>query len=256
MIGAIIGDIVGSYYEVHRVKTKDFPLLRPESTFTDDTVLSVAVAEHLLTGEDIVDLFHNYVLAYPLAGYGTSFFKWAMMRERKPYKSYGNGAAMRISPVGFAYDDMEEAFKKAEEITVVTHNHPEAVKAAKAVVAAIILGKEGKSKPDIKEFIKREFGYDLERRLDEIRPRYRFDITCQGSVPEAIISFLESTDYVDALRNAISLGGDADTMACIAGGIAQAYYGEVPVFLRKKAMEVLDGRLKSVIKSFCNKFYC
>ncbi len=251
-----MGDIVGSYYEVHRVKTKDFAFFRQESRFTDDTVLTVAVAEHLLTGRDIVELFHNYVLAYPLAGYGTSFFKWAMERSRTPYRSYGNGAAMRISPVGFAYTDLEKAFGKAEEVTTVTHNHPEAIKGAKAVVSAIILSKEGRSKEEIKGFIEREFGYNLSRSLDQIRPGYRFDLSCQGTVPEAIICFLESVDFVDAIRNAVSLGGDADTMACIAGGIAHAYYGGVPEFLKKKAFEILDGRLKSVIKSFCNRFHC
>lgn len=256
MLGAIIGDIVGSYYEIHKIKTKEFPLFRPESRFTDDTVLTIAVAEHILTGKDLIDLFHNYVLSYPLAGYGSSFFKWAMDRSRNPYRSYGNGAAMRISPVGYAYDDLEDALKVAEKITVVTHNHPEAIKAAKAVVTAIILCRKGHEKEEIRDHLERTYGYNLKRSLDQIRPNYKFDTSCQGSVPEAIISFLEAKDFVDAIRNAISLGGDADTMACIAGGIAQAYFGEIPPFMRKKALQILDVNLKAVLISFCKRFHC
>lgn len=256
MLGAIIGDIVGSYYEIHRIKTKEFPLFRPESRFTDDTVLTVAVAEHILTGKDLIDLFHTYVLSYPLAGYGSSFFKWALDRSRVPYRSYGNGAAMRISPVGYAYDDLKEALEMAEKVTSVTHNHPEAIKAAKAVVTAIVLSRKGFEKEEIREQIEKTYGYNLRRSLEEIRPDYTFDTSCQGSVPEAIISFLEAADFVDAIRNAVSLGGDADTMACVAGGIAQAYFGEIPPFMRKKALQILDVNLKAVLISFCKRFNC
>ncbi len=256
MLGAIAGDIIGSYYEVHRIKTKDFKLFLAESTFTDDTVLSVAVAEHILTGRDIVDLFHEYTAMYPLARYGAAFFRWAITKSREPYHSYGNGAAMRISPVGFAFDEWDRVLEIARAITVVTHDHKEAIRGAQATAAAIFLARKGYDKEEIRESIEANFGYDLRRSVEDIRPNYRFDVSCQGSVPESIISFLDSKDFVDAIRNAISLGGDADTMACIAGGIAQAYYGGVPPFIKKKVMQILDGRLKSIVIKFSKRFNC
>jgi ADP-ribosylglycohydrolase len=254
MIGAIAGDIIGSVYEGSGLKTKDFPLFDEHCRFTDDTVLTVAVAEKLLYGGDYVELFHEYFHAYPDAGYGGSFIHWAGSRHRQPYNSWGNGSAMRVSPVGFACESIEEVLAEARRSAEVTHNHPEGIRGAQATAVAVFLARTGRAKPDIKSHIEREFGYDLKERLDDIRGWYRFDVSCQGSVPQSIIAFLESDSYEDAVRNAISLGGDADTMACIAGGIAEAYYGGVPADIRAQAFARLDDRLRGVIEEFSARY--
>jgi ADP-ribosylglycohydrolase len=256
MIGAIAGDIIGSVCESRgkRIKTKDFPLFTGGCRFTDDSVLTVALAEAILTGSRYEQLMKKYYHRYPHAGYGGMFRAWAQSENSRPYNSFGNGAAMRISPVGFAFDTREEVLAKAKLYTGITHNHPEGIKGAQAVAASVFLARTGSSKKEIRQHIEKSFGYDLSRTLDEIRPGYHFDATCQGSVPEAIIAFLESDDYEDAVRNAISLGGDSDTQACITGGIAQAFYGGVPDFIQRKALDLLDEDLRSVTMEFTSRY--
>ena len=254
MLGAIVGDVIGSVHEGAGTKTKDFPLFVADSTFTDDTVLTAAVAEKLLRGGDYVDLFHRYFDAYPTAGFGGTFLRWAGNRRRDPYNSWGNGSAMRVSPVGLAFDTLDEVMRHAEESAAVTHNHPEGVKGAQATAAAVFLARTGTSKDEIKSHVEGTFGYDLGARLDDIRPGYRFDVSCQGSVPQALIAFLESSDYEDAVRNAISLGGDADTMAAVAGAVAEAYYGGVPDAIAVPALERLDVPLRATVAEFTQTF--
>lgn len=250
MIGAIAGDIVGSVHEWAGTKRTDFPLWAPGCRFTDDTVLSVAVAEHLLTGDDLAGLFHAYVRAYPHAGYGRTFVHWAWDGLREPYGSWGNGSAMRVSPVGFAARTRDEAWELAAATAAVTHDHPEGIKGARAVALAIFLAREGHDGDGIRAELERATGYDLGVSLAEIRPRYVFDVSCQGSVPQAIRAFLEAESYEDAVRNAVSLGGDADTQACIAGGIAEAAFGGVPEGVRREALARLDDRMREVVEAF------
>ena len=254
MIGAIAGDIIGSVYEFEGIKSKQFELFRPDCCFTDDTVLTVALAESILTGNDYASLMKAYYRRYPDAGYGGLFRRWARGHKSQPYNSWGNGAAMRISSVGFAFDTLDEVLVRAAEYTAVTHNHMEGIKGAQATAAAIFLAKTGSTKADIKQYTAATFHYDLSRSVDEIRPTYQFNESCQQTVPEAIVCFLESTDFEDAIRNAISLGGDSDTLACITGGIAQAHYG-VPAAIADHAMSILDEDLKEVAARFMSR-YC
>jgi ADP-ribosylglycohydrolase len=228
MLGAIAGDIIGSVYEARPVKTINFELFPSGARFTDDTVLTLATAEALLGDGDYAGAYRRYGRAFPNAGYGGSFFAWLFSEHAGPYHSWGNGAAMRVSPVGFALDTVEDVLTEAAKSAAVTHDHPEGIKGAQATALAVFLARSGESKAKIRSEIQGRFGYDLERSIDAVRPKYGFDVSCQGSVPESLIAFLESTDFESAVRNAVSLGGDADTMACIAGGIAQAFYGAVP----------------------------
>lgn len=250
MLGAIAGDVIGSVHERAGTKTKDFPLFHEDCCVTDDSVLTCAVAEKLLYGVDYVDLFHAYVRDYPAAGYGGTFVRWAMQGRREPYNSWGNGSAMRVSPVGWMFDSLDDVMAEARRSADVTHNHPEGVKGAQAVAVSVFLARTGSGKAAIRAHIERAFGYNLGDRLDDIRAGYRFDVSCQGSVPQSIIAFLESSDFEDAIRNAISLGGDADTMACIAGAIAEPFYGGVPAHIGKVATDKLDGRLRRVLQEF------
>ncbi len=254
MIGAIAGDIIGSIHEWAGTKCKQFVLFGEHCCFTDDTILTIAVASQQLHGGDYVDLFHEYFHAYPQAGYGGSFIHWAGARRRDPYNSWGNGSAMRVSPVGFAGRSLDEVLLRARQSAEVTHNHPEGIRGAQATAAAIFLARSGHGKASIKQQIEGQFGYNLSERLDDFRHSYTFDVSCQGSVPQSLIAFLESENYEDAVRNAISLGGDADTMACIAGGIAEAFYGGVPEFIRTEALSRLDDRLRSVVLEFEDRF--
>jgi ADP-ribosylglycohydrolase len=254
MIGAIAGDIIGSVYEFERIKSKQFDLFSPDCCFTDDTVLTVALAESILTGNDYASLMKAYYRRYPNAGYGGLFHGWAQARRSQPYNSWGNGAAMRISSVGFAFDRLDEVLVRAAEYTAVTHNHIEGIKGAQATAAAIFLARTGSTKAEIKQYTAAAFHYDLSRSVDEIRPTYRFNESCQQTVPEAILCFLESTDFEDAIRNSVSLGGDSDTLACITGGIAQAYYG-VPAAIADRAMSILDEDLRRVTGRFMSN-YC
>ena len=268
MLGAIIGDIVGSVYEWDNIKTKDFPLFREDCFFTDDTVMTVAVAEAIMNGgerDDFIDAMKKYGRMYPDAGYGGRFGFWLITGSRMPYNSFGNGSAMRVSPC--AWVDGCDAFAQTgvwpERLRAlaalsadVTHNHPEGIKGALATADAIFLsryyfgGYGGEEDPAeykrlIREHVEREYGYDLSKTVDEIRPTYRFNETCQQTVPQAIIAFLESTDFEDAIRNAISLGGDSDTLAAITGSIAEAAYG-IPEKIREEALSYLDEPLLEV----------
>ena len=249
MLGAIAGDVIGSVHEFVGTKTKDFPLFDSRATYTDDTVLSVAVADWIMTGGDLVDLFHRYVGEHPGRGYGLRFGEWARARNRESYGSYGNGSAMRVSAVGFAFDTLEQVLDAATRSAAVTHDHPEGIRGAQAVAAATFVARRWRDKERVREEVRR-LGYDLRATLDEIRPRYAFNETCHGTVPQALTAFLESTDFEDAVRNAVSLGGDADTLACIAGGVAEAFYGPLPARIEAEVRNRLDPRLAAVADRF------
>ncbi len=255
MIGAIAGDIIGSVYEWDNIKTKEFVLFSEGCFFTDDTVLTVALADSILTGTPYAENMKRFYHWYPHAGYGGRFHQWAQTTNSKPYHSWGNGAAMRISPVGYAFDDLETVLEKAREFTEITHNHPEGIKGGQSTAAAIFLARQGKTKDEIKEFVEKNFGYDLSRHVDEIRLDYAFNESSQGTVPQAIRAFYDSTDFEDAIRTAVSLGGDCDTLTCITGGIAQAFYGGVPEDIQDKVYEILDDRLGEITQRFMER-YC
>jgi len=255
VIGAIAGDVIGSVYEFRPIKRKDFPLFRTVISFTDDTVLTVAIADAILNETPYEDSLRRFAKLFPRAQYGPSFMRWLNSANTGPYKSFGNGSAMRVSPVGFAFDTESEVLEQAKATAEVTHNHPEGVKGAQATALAIFLARTGNDKETIRSRIAGEFEYDLGRTIDEIRPRYTFKISCQESVPEAIIAFLDSDSYEDAVRNAISLGGDSDTQACIAGGIAEAFYADgVPEHIQSKVEKLLAPELRSVTEAFCAKY--
>jgi len=250
MIGAIVGDICGSIYEGHNIKTKDFKLITEgRSHFTDDTVMTIAVAQGLLAGgtpEAFVAALQKFGRAHPHAGYGRAFKSWFMSDNPQPYNSWGNGSAMRVSPCAWYGTTLAEVEQLAATSAAVTHNHPEGIKGAQAVAGATFLARKGASKAEIREYVANRYGYDLGFTLDEIRPFYEFDVSCQGSVPEAIVAFLESTDYKDAIRNAISIGGDSDTIAAICGAIAEAAYG-MPPKLTRRALALLTPDLTAVL---------
>ncbi|MGD9579573.1 MAG: ADP-ribosylglycohydrolase family protein [Syntrophorhabdus sp.] len=254
MIGAIAGDIIGSVYEHDNITITDFHLFDSHCRFTDDTVLTIAVADCLLHGKDYADTYREYFHRYPHAGYGSGFRHWAQGPAKGPYYSFGNGSAMRVSPVGWVFDNLEEVLAEAKRSAEVTHNHPEGIKGAQAVASAIFLARTGSSREDIASFITKTFGYRLEEPIDEIRKYYHFDATCPGSVPQAIRAFLESGGYEDAIRKAISIGGDSDTIACITGGIAEAFYKGVPQEIVKFALERLDDTLREVVIEFRERF--
>jgi ADP-ribosylglycohydrolase len=253
MLGAIAGDIIGSAYEHHPIKTTDFPLFGPGSRFTDDTVLTVAVAHALLEGGDYVPFLKDYAETYPHAGYGGAFFQWALSEDAEPYNSWGNGSAMRVSPVAYAFDSHAEVRAEAARSAAVTHSHPEGIRGAEATATAVYLARTGHSKADMRTAITHDYGYDLGMTLDGIRPGYAFDVSCQGTVPPAVIAFLESDGYEDAVRKAVSLGGDSDTLACITGGIAGAYYG-VPENIAERALAFLPGPLRDIVTTFDETF--
>lgn len=259
MLGAIAGDVVGSVYEHRKAwmldRRVDFqPLFTAKCRFTDDTVLTVAVAEHLLLGGDLVELLKDYYHRYPDAGFGRDFKAWASSDDPEPYGSWGNGSAMRVSPVGRACSPLAEVLRRAKETARITHDHPEGIKGAQAVAVAVHLARGGASKRIIREQIEKRFQYDLSRTIDEIRPSYVFDSSCQGSVPQALTAFLESTDFEHALRLAVSLGGDCDTLACIAGAVAEPFYGGVPTFIRDEILARLDAPLIAVLEEFERRF--
>jgi len=254
MIGAIAGDIIGSIYEAHPIKTTDFPLFQPASTFTDDTILTVAIAHAILTHSPYDQALRSFGLAFPNAGYGASFFKWLLAENPKPYNSWGNGSAMRVSPVGFAFDNEQEVLIEAENTAKPTHNHPEGIKGAQAVALAVFLARTGHAKQTIQTRISKLFGYDLTPTIADIRPHYRPDLSCQGSVPQALIAFLESSSFENAVRNAVSLGGDSDTLACIAGAVAYAYYKRLPDHIVTEVRARLPLALLQVLDQFKDKF--
>ena len=250
MLGAVIGDICGSVYEFNPVQNnEEIILFKNGVRFTDDTVLSIAVADSFLHNKDLATTIKEYYRMYPKGkGYGPRFFRWVISKKSKPYNSFGNGAAMRVSSVAYLFDSLDEVLQKAKESAEITHNHIEGIKSAQAVALAIFLSKEGYSKNDIKNEITTRFGYDLDRTLEEIKIDYSYTMVAQKSVPEAIISFLESNDFESAIKNAISLKGDADTQACIAGSIAEAYYKKIPQELVKKAYDILPQDFTEIIK--------
>lgn len=259
MYGAIIGDIAGSRFEWHPRKDKEFELFGKGCRVTDDSVMTVAAAEVLLEGagtgdpEELTRAFarsyHKWGNRYFHAGYGRRFKEWLAGDGLETYDSFGNGSAMRVSPAGWAAETIGEARRLAAASAAPTHGHPEGVRGAEAVAAAVFLARKGASKEEIREYVEREFSYDLDFTCDEIRPGYSFDVTCQGSVPESIAAFLEAEDYEDAVRNAISLGGDADTQAAIAGSIAEAYYG-IPQRFIDAARPFIPGDMQDVIDAF------
>jgi len=254
MLGAIAGDIIGSVYETLRTKRKDFRLLTPGSTFTDDSVLTIAVADAILSGRDYGPVIKSYARKYPLRGYGPRFLVWMASPGLEPYNSFGNGSAMRVSPVAHAFKSEEEVLREAKHTAECTHNHPEGIKGAQATALSIFMARQGADKEAIRREVERRFGYDLSRTIEEIRPDYRTDLTCQGSVPEAIIAFLDSTSFEEAIRNAVSLGGDADTQACIAGAIAEAHYKTIPESMLRQVRRRLSKSLWQVTLEFTRKF--
>jgi len=246
-LGAIAGDIIGSVYEWHNIKQKDFPLFSEDSDFTDDTVLTIAIADALIHNLDIAGTLQRYALKYPDSGYGGRFAKWIYSPDPQPYGSYGNGSAMRVSPVGVLSENRAEVYIFSRKTAEVTHNHKEGIRGALAVAYGIFLARYGFTKKEIKYWINHGTGYDMNFTCDEIRRHYRFDVSCQGSVPQAIVAFMDSKSYEDAIRNAISIGGDSDTIACITGGIAAAYYQEVPQYIVEKILDIIPMEFKEVL---------
>lgn len=268
LLGAIVGDVIGSVFERQNVKVTNFELFCRFSHFTDDTVLTVAVADAILNRHShtwkIIEKHRNKTLyarkikeygrKFPDAGYGQMFRQWLESDALHGYRSYANGGAMRVSPVGFAFDNLDAVLSEAKLSAEVTHNHPDGIKGAQAVASAVYLARIGQSKAEIRAYIEHQFGYRLNKCLDDIRPAYAFDSSCKGSVPEAIIAFLESADFEDAIRKAISLGGDSDTIACMAGGIAQAYYKTLPAHIIGEVNLRLDSGFRKIIRAFNTKF--
>lgn len=250
MLGAIAGDIIGSVYEARPIKRKDFPLFQAGSRFTDDTVLTAAIAHAVMEEIDYATAVKQIGRRYPNAGYGGFFAQWLASESREPYNSWGNGSAMRVSPVGWAFATAEETLAEAERSAAITHNHPEGIKGAQAVALAIFRARTGAKKAAIRAETAARFGYDMGRTVGEIRPSYQFDVSCQGSVPESIIAFLEAESVEDAIRTAVSLGGDADTMGCMAGAIAEAFYGGVPEEIASETRRRLPDDLLAIVDDF------
>ncbi len=248
MLGNLIGDLAGARFEWDRVKTTDFgPLLPSTPQFTDDSVLTVAVADALLHDRDVVAAFKDWGHRYPHSGWGGFFCQWLFSDETEPYYSFGNGAAMRVAPAAFLADNLTEALAMAEKVTAVTHNHPEGLKGAAATTEAIFYALHGMEPESIRTLIARQYDYDMDRSVEEIRPDYEFNETCQGTVPEALICALEATSFEQAIRNAISLGGDADTLAAIAGGLAEALFG-IPDDLAAHTLDLMPPDMKDVLR--------
>lgn len=260
IMGAIVGDTIGSIYEFDSIKNYDFPILDERMEFTDDSIMTIAVADWILNSQTLnhSDLakymrYWGNKYRFPMGGYGGMFTAWLYREEMGAYNSWGNGSAMRVSPVGFAFDSLEETLRIAKISAEVTHNHPEGIKGAQAVAAAIFLARSGKSKAYIREYIAAEFEYNLYQSCDEIRKTYHFEDSCQETVPQALIAFLESNDYEDAIRLTISLGGDADTMGAITGAVAVAYYKEIPDYLYDFTYNKVPSDLRRVIDIFTQK---
>lgn len=254
MLGAIVGDIVGSIYEFNNHRSKAFPLFGGACDFTDDSVLTVAVADCLMNQGNYAEYIKNYARKYPNRGYGGRFAQWIRFESMEPYNSWGNGSAMRVSSIGFAFNTLPLVLAESKKSAEVTHNHPEGIKGAQATAVAIYMARKGQTKEQIKAAIAKSFNYDLDRTLNEIRPVYKFNESCQETVPEAIIAFLESTDFEDAIRNGISLGGDSDTLTCITGGIAEAFYGGVPQDISEKALSYLPKEMREVVEEFRTRY--
>ena len=253
ILGAIAGDIIGSCYESLRnsIKTTDFKLFSDISRFTDDSVLTVATMDCLMSQDRDHNIYYQrYGRNYPNAGFSRSFSNWIFLKDPQPYNSAGNGSAMRVSPVGWFFNTMEETLTEARRSAEVSHNHPEGVKGAQSVAAAVFLARNGESKNEIRQYIEKSFGYDLQRKISKIRKSYKFSAESKYSVPESIIAFLDSTDFESAIRLAVSLGGDADTQAAIAGSIAEAYYGGTPIHIAEQSIYRLPADFQEIISRF------
>lgn len=255
MLGAIIGDILGSTYEKNPIKTKTFEWNFDELFFTDDTVLTVATAYAIMNDVPYAESYKLFYNKYPFAGYGKNFEKWALSESYEPYGSWGNGSAMRVSPVALAYNNLTNILRQAKKSAEVTHNHPDGIKGAKAMAHSIFLARKGFDKQQIKDEIEKNYNYDLSLTVEYYRenanPR---DISCQATVPQALVAFLESTDFEDAIRNAISIGVDSDTIAAISGSVAEVYYGFIPGELKEKCLNKLDEYLMSILNEFYLKY--
>ncbi len=259
MLGSIIGDIVGSIYEFDNIKTKEFPLFSKDAEYTDDSILTVATADWLLHGGEVAKYYLRYATEYPhpMGAYGSSFMAWVCRSKSggssEPYNSCGNGSAMRVGPVGWAFETKEETLCAARKSSKCTHNHPEGIKGAQATALCIFMARKGSDKKKIRSAIEKKFGYNLQFTCDSIRDSYGWCGTCQNSVPQAIVAFLDGNDFEDCIRNAISLGGDSDTIGCITGSIAEAFYG-IPIDIYDSAMEYLPEELKKVVVEFETRY--
>jgi len=256
MFGAVIGDIAGSEYEFRACKNPEVDLFPAGCDFTDDSVLTVATCEVLLRGGAYAETYQRYGRRYasPKGAYGMRFSSWIWEDNPKPYNSWGNGSAIRVTPVGLAFDTVERVLDEAQRSAEVSHNHPEGIKGAQAAALAVFLARMGTTKEEIRAELSDRFGYNLERTVQDIRPSYSFNESCQGTVPEAIVAFLDSADYESTLRNAISLGGDSDTLACIAGGIAHAFYRSIPAGFEIRAQQLLPPHLYEVLEEFHQRY--
>lgn len=254
MIGAISGDVIGSVHEGALPKAKDFPLFVARSAFTDDTVLTIAVASAIREGVAFGTSIRRWGRRYPNAGYGGWFRDWLFREDEAPYNSFGNGSAMRVAAVGWAFDDLEVVLREATKSAEVTHNHPEGIKGAQAVAAAVFLGRTGETKDRIAAMLSDRFRYECTMELSVVQSRGEFDVTCQGTVPAAAVAFLQSTGFEDAVRNAVSFGGDADTLACIAGAMAEAHYGGVPAAIQAEVLRRLDDPLRAEVLAFARHY--
>ena len=257
MLGAVIGDIAGSRFEFDNYRHTDFDIFSPDSDFTDDTICTVAIADWVLQGcnDNLASILQGWCRAYPCpkGAYGGRFSQWIEWKDPEPYNSWGNGSAMRVSAVGWAFATLEETLHFAEQSAAVTHNHPEGIKGAQAVAAAVFWARTGMGKAQLKENITRQFGYDLSQSCDQIRPHYHFNESCQDTVPQAVTAFLESDDFEHAIRLAVSLGGDSDTLAAITGSIAEAYYG-IPASMREHALAILPRRITETLLTFESQY--
>jgi len=261
ILGAIAGDTIGSIYEFRPTKSHEFPMFNERMEYTDDSIMTVAVADWILhckrlEHKELVVKMTHWGRKYdnPMGGYGGTFGQWLRDSRKLPYNSWGNGSAMRVSPVGFAFSTLEETLRIAKISAEVSHNHPEGIKGAQATAASIFLARTGEAKEGIKEYISQTFGYNLNRTCGQIRPHYWFEASCQKTVPESLIAFFDSSDYEDAIRQAISLGGDADTMGAITGGVAAAYYKTIPDEIYDFAMSKLPTDMKAIVEEFEAKF--
>ncbi len=254
MLGAIAGDIVGSAYEFKIYRSIKTELFSRGAHFSDDTVLTIAVADCILNNKDFAKTLKQYGRKYPLAGYGAGFSLWLMSGTLKPYNSFGNGSAMRVSPVGFAFDSEEKVLDMAKRSAEVTHNHPEGIKGAQAIAIAIFLARKGRDKETIRKYIEEKFSYKLDKKFNKFQRFCNFSAACQATVPLAIIAFLDSINYEDAIRNALKFGGDSDTIACMAGGIAQAYYKDIPPHIVEKTRQLLPCDFLKIIDNFNQKY--
>lgn len=255
MLGAIAGDIIGSVYEGSKQPfSENFPILSNNSRFTDDTVLTIAIAEAILTDGNYQKSVLKYARKYPNAGYGGSFRTWMLSADPQPYNSFGNGSAMRVSPVGWAYSSLDDVLAEAERSAAITHDHPEGIKGAQAIALSIFYARKGFAKQDILGEVQKRFGYNLDQQLSTIRGSFKFDVTCQGTVPPALIAFRESENIESAIRKSVSLGGDADTLGAICGAVAEAYYHKFP----QEIMDLINDRLPDefldVLSAFYNRF--